>query len=183
MMLNAVGAVDTSAPAADYFNTGNKPLSTTRLFRRIGLSGYKVLEKNKSKDGTVNATKATSLDSFLSKERREKYGNEITLYEWACICNCPKYNKCGADHVPVFTGCAHFCSWPVTEDYARTRLMMFSPGTWSKVEDNLTINGISYEDFTTAFAAFIDTEQCPKAILDMLKWAREKYEKNVHLEL
>ena len=169
-MLKAVGCVDTPAPAADYFNTGSKPITTSRLFRRIGLSGFKILEKNKSKDGTLNATKSNALDSFLGKKRREQYADEITLYEWACICNCPKNNRCGAEHIPVFTGCKNICTWPVTEDYARTQLMIFSPGTWYKPEDTLTVDGVTYEDYTSAFAAFIDKrEQCPKALRDMLK--------------
>ena len=178
MMMKAVGCVDTPAATADYFNTGNKPVSSTRLFNRIGLSGYKVLSKNVSKNGIMMATKSTVLDKFLSQDRRNKHGNDITLYEWACICTCAAKKKCHAEHVPVFTGFPNYCSWPVSEEYARAQLMMFSPGTWQRPNDLLTIGGVTYENFTTAFASFIDTQQCPPALRLMLTWAKEKSDKS-----
>ena len=182
MMMKAVGCVDTPAATADYFNTGNKPVTSTRHFNRIGLSGYKVLSKNVTKNGVMMATKSTVLDKFLSQERRTKYGNDITLYEWACICTCAAKNKCLAEHVPVFTGFPNYCTWPVLEEYARAQLMIFSPGSWQKPEDLLTVNGVAYNNFSNAFSSFIDTSQCPPALRQMLTWAKEKYDKSKRVD-
>ena len=55
-----------------------------------------------NKDGTV--TNKTPLDQFLSEDRH-KEDPEISLYDWARKCNCPLKDRCGQDHVPVFTGC------------------------------------------------------------------------------
>ena len=176
MMMKAVGCVDTPGATADYFNTGNKPVTSTRHFTRVGLSGYKVVSKNMSKNGVMMATKSTVLDKFLSKERRVKYGEDITLYEWACICTCATKNKCLAEHVPVFTGFPNYCTWPVIEEYARAQLMIFSPGSWHKPEDLLSVNGIAHNDFSSAFASFIDTPHCPVALHKVLSWAKEKYD-------
>ena len=176
MMMKAVGCVDTPAATADYFNTGNRPITSTRKFNRIGLSGYKVLSKNVTKYGVTMATRGTVLDKFLSQDRRTKYGDDITLYEWACVCTCAAKNKCLAEHIPVFTGFPDYCSWPVLEEYARGQLMIFSPGSWHKPDDLLTINGSTFDEYSTAFAVFIDTPNCPPALRKMLGWAKLKYD-------
>ena len=122
--------------------------------RRIGLSGYRPLILN-AKDGSV--TKNTPLDQFLSDTRRQE-NPQISLLDWGKICNCRK--NCGADHVPVFTGIPTCPIWPVSEEYAKGQLMIFSQGTWKTTDDLLA----THDTFTSAFAAFLDSENCPSAL-------------------
>ena len=112
----------------------------------------------------------------MSEDRRKKHGNDITLYDWAKICNCPKSNTCGTDHVPVFTGFPNIYCWPVEEEFARANLMMFANGSWVKPDDLLTLDGVTHANYTSAFATFIDTPQCPNALKEMLIWAKQTYD-------
>ena len=119
------------------------------------------------------------LDDFLSDKRRSR-NPTITFYDWAKICNCPKQNHVGStqwiDHVPMFTGCSNYYTWPIDEDFARAQLMMFSEGTWKRTDDLLLVSGTVYDDYTSAFAAFLDMEQCPEALKLMLRLAKEQYD-------
>ena len=129
LLLKSVGIVDTPAPAADFLNTSNVLYKCSRRFKRIGLSGFRLLEKHPDKDGKVS--KKSALDKFFKDERIKKNPN-ITLYDWAKECDCPKSRPCGNDHVPLFTGFLNLYKWPIQEDFAKGNLMMFSPGTWKK---------------------------------------------------
>ena len=131
MLLKSVGIVDTPSTAADFINTGNKLYKCSRRFRRIGLSGYRSFNKDHA-NGT--ATKKNVLDDFLSDKRRSR-NPTITLSDWDKICNCPKTKSCGIDHVPMFTGCSNYYTWPIDENFARAQLMMFSEGTWKRTDD------------------------------------------------
>ena len=91
LILKTIGTVDTPASAADYINTKGKLYHCSRRFRKIGLSGFRVFNSKGTKDG--NVTNKSALDGFLSDDRRKKYPN-ITLYDWAKICNCSSKNKC-----------------------------------------------------------------------------------------
>ena len=121
------------------------------------------------------ATKKNVLDDFLSDKRRSRIPT-ITLYDWAKICNCPKTKSCGTDHVPMFTGCSNYYTWPIDENFARAQLMMFSEGTWKRTDDLLSVSGTVYDNNTSAFAAFLDMEQCPEALKLMLRLAKEQYD-------
>ena len=137
LLLKAVGIVDTTSTAADFINTGNKLHKCFRRFRRIGLSGYRTFNTEHA-NGT--ATKKNVLDDFLSDKGRSRIP-KITLYDWAKICNCPKAKSCGIDHVPMFTGCPNYYTWPIDEDFTKAQLMMFSEGTWKRTDDLLLVNG------------------------------------------
>ena len=175
LLLKSVGIVDTPGPAADFLNTGNILYRCSRRFRRIGLSGYRVLDTRATR-GIVS--KKSPLDDFLSEKRRIEMP-DITLYDWAKICNCPKSTPCGLDHVPLFTGFVNTYTWPIQEGFAKCNLMMFSPGTWHKCEDLLCLNGVVHNDYTSAFAEFIDTEQCPEALKLMLTFAKRRYDNKI----
>ena len=54
--------------------------------------------------------------------------------------------------------------------------MMFSEGTWKRTDDLLLVNGTVYDNYTSAFAAFLDMEQCPEALKLMLRLAKEQYD-------
>ena len=40
----------------------------------------------------------------------------------------PPLNRHWIDHVPMFTGCPNYYTWPIDENFARVQLMMFSEG-------------------------------------------------------
>ena len=101
LLLKTVGIVDLPGPAADFINTGNRLYRSSRKFNRIGLSGNRFLNKEPDKKGKV--TKSNALDKFLGKERKSS-SPDISLWDWAKQCKCPKSHSCGQDHVPVFTG-------------------------------------------------------------------------------
>ena len=70
LLLKIIGLIDMPAAAVDYLNCGGQLYHCTRKFRRISLSGFRMLCLN-SKDG--KATKESPLDQFLGPKRREKY--------------------------------------------------------------------------------------------------------------
>ena len=87
MLMKMIGMVDVSAACADYMNTGGKLTRCTRKVRRIGLSGYRKLKETSGSSTVV--TQSTPLDKFLSDDRRLA-NPELSLWEWAKICNCNK---------------------------------------------------------------------------------------------
>eukprot|EP00111_Clytia_hemisphaerica_P019677 TCONS_00058076-protein len=155
LILKTVGNVDTPSSAANFINVKGKLYNCSRRFKRIGLSGFRLFDP-KAKNGEV--TKQNTLDKFLSDTRREQNPN-ISLFDWAKKCDCPKRTSCGIDHVPVFTGCQRFWIWPTGEVFSRELLMTFHPGTWRNVED--LKNG--FETYTESFAHFLDTDYCPES--------------------
>ena len=169
LLLKLIGMIDTSAAAADFINTNGMLYRCTRRIRRIGLSGYRQLDAT-AKDGKV--TKATPLDQFLSVERRSE-DPDITLWDWAKRCNCPASSACGADHTPVFTGLPTQPVWPISEEYAKGQLMIFSPGTWKKVDD---LKG-DHSDFVSAFSEFLDGPLCPQGLYEMIEQAKIRHDK------
>ena len=170
LILKTVGAVDTPASAADFINIKGKLYHCSRKFRKIGLSGFRVFNSKGDKEG--NVTNKSAIDGFLALERRKKFP-DITLYEWAKICNCPSKNKCGKDHVPVITSCVTNWVWPVTEDLSKSLLMMFSPGTWVKVDDLKS----NFATFTESFSVFLDSDICPESVKIMLQLSKQEFDK------
>ena len=134
------------------------------------MSGYRSFDPKGDSEG--NVTRKTPLDQYLSDERR-KINPDISLYDWAKQCNCAKSKSCGRDHVPVFTGCSKYWIWPVTEDFAKALLMMFSPGTWTTVDDLK----MESESFCESFSTFLDSDICPPSVKIMLKFAKVHYDK------
>ena len=174
VLLKAAGIVDTPSSAADFINTNGKLVQCSRRFRRIGLSGYRSFDPKGDSEG--NVTRKTPLDQYLSDERR-KINPDISLYDWAKQCNCAKSKSCGRDHVPVFTGCSKYWIWPVTEDFAKALLMMFSPGTWTTVDDLK----MESESFCESLSTFLDSDICPSSVKIMLKFAKVHYDKKTRL--
>ena len=172
LLMKILGKIDTPAAAADFINVGGKLYHSTRHFQSVGLSGYRPISKKIDGD---NLTQSIPLDRFLSKERRDK-NPTISLYDWTKECNCR--TKCCHDHVPVFTGVIINPVWPLSEEYCKTNLMIFSPGTWSKPEDLKSED----ESFTEAFALFLDSEGCPPALQEIIKLAKLRHEKKIEKE-
>uniref|UniRef100_A0A7M5XH24 ATP-dependent DNA helicase n=2 Tax=Clytia hemisphaerica TaxID=252671 RepID=A0A7M5XH24_9CNID len=172
-LLNRIlGKIDTPAACCDFINSGGKLWHCTRKFQSVGLSGYRPLT---SKPDGENFTQKIAIDKFLSNERREK-NPTMTLYDWVRECSCR--TKCTADHCPVFTGIQVNPVWPLSEDYCKGKLMMFSPGVWTKPED-LKLEG---ETFGEAFARFLDTDQCPRVVKDNVKSAKKRYDEKMERE-
>ena len=131
--------IDTPAACVDYLNTNGKLHHCTRRFRKIGLSGYRPLNLS-GKDG--NVIKNTQPDQILSDDRRAK-SPEMYLWHWAKICNCR--SSCSFDHAPIFTGVPVLPICPVSEEYAKDQLMIFSKGLWRNADD---LKG-NHDNFTT----------------------------------
>ena len=165
LLLKTVGMVDVPGAAADYINCGGKLLHCTTTFQNVGISGYRQLNLG-AKDCAL--TRDTPLDKFLSEKRRQDNPN-ISLWDWAKQCNC----ACKCDHVPVFTGLPVKPVWPVSEDYAKAMLMIFSNGTWHTTED---LKG-SHETFAAALAEYLMSENCPTALTETLEQAKKKFDK------
>ena len=167
-LLKQVGLIDIPASMADFFNTGNHLYYSSRRYNRVGLSGSRIIKRKN--DGTNEMTQVSTLDKFLCDKRRADFP-DITLYDHTKKCTCPKKQPCGQDHVPLFTGIRTMPTWPVTEEYAKGQLMIHSPGTWHKVDDLMQ----QYETYAEAFAAFVDSPDCPKAVKIILKSVKAKY--------
>ncbi|XP_057310732.1 uncharacterized protein LOC130648690 [Hydractinia symbiolongicarpus] len=165
LLQKIAGLVDVPGAAADFINSGGRLTRCTRNFRYIGISGFRALDTS-GEDGTV--TKNSTLDKYLSDKRRETEP-EISLWNWSKKCNC----TCKVDHVPVFTGISTKPVWPVTEDYAKAMLVIFSVGTWHNTEE---LKG-QHESFAAALASFVQTENCPPILIDALKEAKQSFDK------
>ena len=80
--MKIVGIVDVHAAAADFINTGGQLYHSTHDMRRVGLSDFRPLKDKIDEDG--NITNRTTLENFLSQERRQSKPN-ITLYDLSLI--------------------------------------------------------------------------------------------------
>ena len=166
LLMKIAQMVDVPAAAVDFINTGGKLYHNTRHIQRVGLSGYRPLNKTVNGD---NATNETVLDKFLSEERRKINPNQ-TLWDWSKECRCR--TKCSKEHVPVFTGGRIKPVWPLTEECCKFNLMIFSKGTWTKVDD--LKNG--YDTYVESFCEFIDSEECPKALQEVIALSKKRYD-------
>ena len=184
LLLKIVGYVDVPEACADFINTGGKLYRCTRNFKRVGLSGYRQVDQdavtnyvnnttnsrppvqtaasvaqplsNNAPAPSLSLTRKSVFDQFMSEKRKQQYP-EISLYDWAKICDqkCP----CNCDHVPVFTGVLVKPNWPPSDDLAKSMLMIYSSGTWNCPDD--LKNG--HPTFLQAFADFLDSAHCPFA--------------------
>ena len=169
-MCYKIRSSDVPAAAADYFNTSGQLYHCTRNYRRVGLSGMRLLSTSPDEEGRV--TKQSVLDQFLSESHR-KENPSIALWDWAKKCNCTGKSKCNIDHVPIFTGLNTKPVWPVIKDYAKYLLMVFVPGTWNSIDELKD----PHETLAEALAEFLESPSCPTMVHDSLKEAKRYYEK------
>ena len=169
LLMKIVGMIDVPAAAVDFINSGGKLYHSTRHFRRVGLSGYRPLNKHGNDE---NLTCETVLDKFLKKERRTD-NPSVSLWDWAKECNCK--SKCSKDHVPIFTGGPIKPVWPLSEESCKFNLMIFSPGTWEKPEDLKE----GFDTYAEAFAAFLDSEDCDSALKEFVQLSKKRYDKKM----
>ena len=165
LLLKTCGCIDVSASAADYINTSGPMHRSSRTFTRVGLSGYRIL-RDCEVQGTV--TSKNKVDKFLQEERRLRKP-EQTLYDFCTECDC----NCKTEHIPVFTGLPIIPKWPPTSEYCKAMLMIFSRGTWYKESDLMG----PYDNFPQAFADFIETEDCPETVKELLEAAKAAHDR------
>ena len=106
-------------------------------FQSISLSGSRVLERTGS-----TLTKSTPLDKYLEWPRED----HSSWYEYI--------SRLGK--VPVVSGVPVRASWPLTEEYCRT-MMLLHCRNWREIKD------IKSQDCTwsVAFSSFVKTIHCP----------------------
>ena len=112
------------------------------------------------------STKNNALDKYLQRDE----GDQTSLYNFLCR----------NGRVPVITGTHILPSWPLTEDYSRTMLLLHYP-SWRKLAD------IKSESTTwgTAMQKFLTTADCPNFVKAAVERAKEKdsaNDENYHFE-
>lgn len=114
LLMNTVKRDISSVEAS--FELSSLPLfRCSHQFQSVSLTGSRVLEKTGS-----TVTKHTPLDKYLQRPDNDK----SSWYQFIC--------KSGK--VPVISGSQIRASWPLTEDYCRTMVLLHKPN-WRKIED------------------------------------------------
>ena len=72
LLMKMIGLIDMPAASVDFLNCGGHLFHCSRQFRRIGLSGYRLVNSS-SING--NLTRETPLERFLSPKRRNQFPN------------------------------------------------------------------------------------------------------------
>ena len=62
------------------------------------------------------------------------------------------------------------------ESYCKSQLIIYSKGTWRKVEDLKE----GYNSYIEAFAVFSNSDSCPNTVKEMISRAKEQYDKSVN---
>jgi hypothetical protein len=132
MLMKLVGCVDRAAHEVDFINAGGTLVRSSRRVARLGLSGARLLAGAAAPDGSV--VQDNVLDKFHKDPNRPA---QQSLREWRSQCPGGGTYSSGKPHAPYPTGCVHQACFPPSEDYARTQLMLHSPGTCSKPEELL----------------------------------------------
>ena len=73
----------------------------------------------------------------------------------------------------VFTGGRLYQVWPASEEFSKSALMCHSKGTWTREDD---LKG-DFDTFLEAFANFLDENDCPNVIKDLMIEAKEIFDK------
>ena len=106
-------------------------------FQSVSMSGSRVLEKT-----GATLTKSTPLDKYLARPR----GDQTSWYEF--VCNSGK--------VPVVSGAPVRATWPLSEDFCRTMMLLHSKN-WREIKDIKSENTTWFD----TFLVFLQTDQCP----------------------
>ena len=147
LLMNTVKR-DISAVEASFELSGLPLYRCSHQFQSVSMSGSRVLERT-----GATLTKSTPLDKYLSRPD----GDNSSWYEYIC--------KSGK--VPVVSGGSVRASWPLSEDFCRTMLLMHWKG-WRQIQD------VKSDDTTWSaiFLKFIESEQCPKFVKADVKRAK-----------
>ena len=106
---------DISAVEASYELSSLPLYRSSHQFQSVSLSGSRILEKNEN-----GVTKNTALDKYLSRPQND-------TNSWYSFIS--KFGK-----VPVLSGSYIRATWPLTEDYCRTMLLLHWPN-WRRITD------------------------------------------------
>ena len=147
---------DVSAVEASYEISKLPLYRCSHKFQSISLSGYRRLERN----GAI-ATKKTPLDRYLT---RPEHDDDCSLYKFISTSN----------RIPVVNGGHTRATWPLTENYCRTMLMLHFPG-WRNIEI-LKPQGQSWID---AFQLFTLSDSCPTFVTADIQRARKSINLNI----
>ncbi len=136
LLMNTVKR-DISSMEASYELLSLPLFRCSHEFQSVSFTGSRVLEK---KGHTL--TKSTPLDKYLSRPENQQ-------------CSCYQF-VCNHGKVPVISGTSMRATWPLSEDYCRSMLLLHWP-TWRKLTD-IKASESSWSD---AFHMFITTDTCP----------------------
>ena len=150
LLMNTVKR-EISAVEASFELSGLPLYRCSHQFQSVSLSGSRVLERT-----GATLTKSTPLDKYLSRPD----GDNSSWYEYIC--------KSGK--VPVVSGGSVRASWPLSEDFCRTMLLMHWKG-WRQIQD------VKSDDTTWSaiFLKSIESEQCPKFVKSDDKKRAKRY--------
>ena len=68
---------------------------------------------------------------------------------------------------------------PLTEEFCRAQLMIFSKGNWNTPNDLKNDD----EEFSVAFSRFLDSDDCPPSLKEYVLMAKKYYDKKVEKDL
>ena len=149
---------DISAVEAS-FELSNLPLyRCSHNFQNVSLSGARVLERT-----GLTLTKQTSLDKYLGRP----IDSNVSWYNFIC--------KSG--YVPVISGGNVRCSWPLTEDFSRTMLLLHWPN-WRTIQD-IKPDSLSWSE---KMSSFLLMPECPNFVKADVQRAMIPTELQVNLD-
>lgn len=131
---------DISSMEASYELTGLPLFRCSHQFQNVSFSGSRVLERTGS-----TLTKSTPLDKYLNRHEQD----QCSWYQFVC-----KQGK-----VPVISGNSIRATWPLSDDYSRSMLLLHWPN-WRRISD------IKHEDLSwiQIMTDFLGSEHCPNFV-------------------
>lgn len=137
MLIKTVGRRDISGPEASFELSGLALWCCSRQFTYLSMTGSRRLER----DGDT-ATRSTLLDKYLARPQEQ----HCSWYQFA--------SKDGK--VLVVSGGATHATWPLSEDYCRSMLLLHWPN-WFEIQE---VKGDA-ESWIDRFKDFLATNECP----------------------
>ena len=138
------------------FELSSLPLyRSSHSFKSVSLSGFRVLEKN-----GVLLTKSTIVDKYLQRHQTQL----CSLYDF--ICNMGK--------VPVLCGQSTQPSWPLTEEYSKTMLLLHWPN-WRKLTD-IKDDKITW---VSKMHEFLNSPRCPNFLKAEIERAHKHLDEKI----
>ncbi|XP_033726129.1 uncharacterized protein LOC117315835 [Pecten maximus] len=148
---------DVSAVEAS-FELSNLPLyRCSHTFQNVSLSGSRVLERTGK-----TLTKKTSLDKYISRP------DNATESWYGYICK--------SGYVPVISGKNIYCTWPLTEEYCRTMILLHWPN-WRKISD-IKKDNISWSEKMSEFLQMSARPNFVKADVERARLTSKKGSRN-----
>ena len=155
LLMNTVKR-DVSSMEASYELTTLPLYRCSHQFQNVSFSGSRVLERTGS-----TLTKSTSLDKYLDRP------------EWD-VCSWYQF-VCKQGKVPVISGGSIRATWPLSEEFSRSMLLLHWPN-WRNIADIKGADNTWADIMTT----FLNSEHCPNFVkADVEKAKRQRPEEDV----